>query len=311
MLNAFLTVVSKVIVLFLMIGAGYGCYKSKLISSRGASQFTNLLMYVVTPCLIISSFQIDNGDISLQKLGICALVAIVGHLIPMGISFLVYRKKEEQRKKVLRFALVYSNVGFMGLPLVQAVLGETGVVYTSVYVVVFIFFVWTHGYISLSGQRDHILKKVLLNPGTIGVAVGLPLFAFHIQLPEILGTVMDSFAALNTPLSMVIIGTYIAQVRWDEFFSDKEIYSVMGIRLVLAPLIFMLLMYPLRLDPMIFVTCCILAGAPVAGNTVIFAVMVRNKNAKLASKMVAVSTLFSILTMPLFTVAAQSMVGMI
>lgn len=311
MLDAFFTVVSKVIILFLMIGTGYGCYKSKLITSRGASQFTNLLMYIVSPCVVISSFQIDSGEITLQKLGICSLVAGVGHLIPMGISFFVYRKKEEQRKKVLRFALVYSNVGFMGLPLVQAVLGETGVVYTSVYVVMFLLFVWTHGYISLSGQRDHILKKLLLNPGIIGVIIGLLLFVFHIQLPEILGTVVDSFAALNTPLSMVIIGTYIAQVKWSEFFSDKDVYSVMGIRLVLAPLLFMLAMYPLHLDPMIFVTCCILAGAPAAGNTVMFAVMVRNKNTKLASKLVAVSTLFSIFTMPVITVAAQSLAGMI
>ena len=311
MLAAFFAVAGKVLVLFLMIAAGYFCFQHGMVTSRGASQLTNILISVATPCVIISAFQIEGSGLNLQKLAVCTIAACVGHLGPIALSLLLYRKKPEKRKKLLRYAVVYSNTGFMGIPVVEAVLGESAVPYASIYVVVFNLFTWTHGYLSLTGERGGILKKALVNPGTIGLAVGLPLFLLGVHLPEIPLTVIDSFSALNTPLSMLVIGTYIARIPWKEFFSEREIFSVSAFRLLVSPALFLVLLYPFRIDPVIYCACALVSGMPAAANTVLFSVMVHNPHAKLASKIVAVTTLFSILTLPLVTIVAERLSGLL
>lgn len=313
MLASMLLVMGKVAVLFLMITAGYICSRTRLITSRGASQMTSLLLYVVGPCLIISSFQIDSSEVGMKEIGIAFLVAILAQGLSVLLSLIVFRRKPEMRKRLFRFAVAYSNCGFMGLPLAQAVMGEKGVIYASVYIVVFNVFVWTHGYMTMSGGTSgNFVRKLLLNPGILGMVIGLPLFALHIHLPEILGTTLSSFADLNTPLSMVIIGTYVAKVTPRDFLSDLDVYLTAALRLIAAPLIFLIVLAALStvapIDPTIFVTCVILAAAPAAGNTVLFSAMFGG-DARTGSKVVAVTTLLSILTMPVFTSVAQAIVG--
>ena len=300
MLSSMLLVMEKVAILFLMIGAGYVCSRTRIVTSRGASQMTNVLLYVVGPCLIISSFQIDSSEVGMKEVGTAFLVALLGQGLSILLSLFVFRRREEMRRRLFQFAVAYSNCGFMGLPLAQAL-------------VVFNVFVWTQGYMKMSGgARGNFVRKLLLNPGIIGMAIGLPLFALNIRLPEILGTTLSSFANLNTPLSMVIIGTYVAKVAPRDFFSDLDVYLTAGLRLIVAPLIFVgvlaILTLVVPIDATILVTCVILASAPAAGNTVLFSAMFGG-DARTGSKVVAVTTLLSILTMPVFTALAQRIAG--
>lgn len=313
MLSSMLLVMEKVAILFLMIGAGYVCSRTRIVTSRGASQMTNVLLYVVGPCLIISSFQIDSSEVGMKEVGTAFLVALLGQGLSILLSLFVFRRREEMRRRLFQFAVAYSNCGFMGLPLAQALMGDKGVIYASVFVVVFNVFVWTQGYMKMSGgARGNFVRKLLLNPGIIGMAIGLPLFALNIRLPEILGTTLSSFANLNTPLSMVIIGTYVAKVAPRDFFSDLDVYLTAGLRLIVAPLIFVgvlaILTLVVPIDATILVTCVILASAPSAGNTVLFSAMFGG-DARTGSKVVAVTTLLSILTMPVFTALAQRIAG--
>lgn len=310
MLSSMLLVTEKVGILFLMIAVGYICSRTRMITSRGASQMTSLLMYVVCPCLIVSSFQIDSGEVGIKEVGIAFLIATIGQVLSILLSFVVFRRKEEMRRRLLQFAVAYSNCGFMGLPLAQAVLGDKGVIYASVYIVVFNVFVWTHGYMTMSGgARGNLVRKLLLNPGIIGMAIGLPLFILHIHLPDLIGSTISSFSNLNTPLSMVIIGTYVAKVAPRDFFSDPDVYITAFFRLIAAPLIFLGVIFVLSrfvvIDANILITCVILASAPSAGNTVLFSAMFGG-DARTGSKLVAVSTLLSIVTMPVFTAFAQT-----
>jgi len=304
MLNSFRTVVENVAILFIMIGVGYACSKFRVITQRGASQITTVLLYIVSPCLIVFSLQDTIGSVSMQAIAVAGGVAILAHVVAIAISTLLFRKSEERRKKVLRFALVYSNCGFMGLPLAQAVLGSQGVVYASVYMSVFNVFVWTHGFGMMSGGEKISFKKIVLNPGVIGLAVGLPLFACSIHLPGVIGTPLSNFSALNTPLAMLVIGGYIARVNFRELFLDKDVYWVSFYRLVLVPAVFLGVLCLLKPAPMVFVSCMMLSSAPTAANTVLFAAQY-GSDVKLASKAVAITTLLSIFTMPIFAVLAQ------
>lgn len=311
MLDATITVVGKIIILVLMMAVGFVCAKFRMITSRGASQITSLIVNIVSPCLIIMSFQTDVEGVSMAGIGITVLLTILGQGLAVIFSELIFRKDEEGRRGILRFAAAYSNCGFMGLPLVQAVVGDEGVVYASVYIVAQSIFVWTHGYITMSGgARENIAKKLLLNPGLIAIVIGLPLFAFQIQLPDILSTTMSAFSDLNTPLSMVMIGTYIAKLNFKEFFTEKEVYISALFRLVICPAAFLLCLLFIPLQPSILISCVIVASAPSAGFTVIFAAMF-GRDTKLASKTMGLCTLLSVFTMPFFTVMAEMMAGIL
>lgn len=309
MLESFFTVAQKVLVLFLMIGVGVLLCKRRMISKRGADQINGLLIHVVSPCVVVSAFQIDrNGPDapSLISLGLTAVMAISSYVVAILITRFFHNNQPEGTRRVLKFASIYSNCAFMGLPLVQAMLGETGIIYASVFIAVFNVFCWTHGYALMnnSGEREP-LRKVLLNPGTVGVMIGLALFLLSIRLPEFMSATVDAFAGLNTPLAMLCIGVYISQLKVREGLGDRSLYLMCLLRLLVIPAAVFGVLLLFRPSQTAFVACMIQVCAPAAGMTAIFASKFGQDTA-LAAKTVAVSTLLSIVTMPLFTSLAQA-----
>lgn len=303
-MEAILLVMEKVGILFVMIAVGFICTKAGMLTHKGIAEITSFLLRIVTPCLIVSSFLSAGSGVELSVLGFSALTAVLAHLLAIGLSFCTFRKTEPDRQKTLRFAVIFSNTGFMGMPLVQSVVGGSGVVYASVYIAVFNLFCWTYGYSMMSGGKRAGLKTALLNPGVIGLAVGVPVYLLKLSLPELILQPVEGFAALNTPLAMVVVGSHIAAIEWKSMFTDRQVYAVSALRLIAAPLLFLGAMLVLRPAYPLFVGNVIQAAAPVAANAVLFSVQF-GRDARLASKVVALSTLLSIITLPLFTVAAQ------
>lgn len=298
MLNSFFTVIVRVLSLFLMIGAGYACGKLGAVTGRGARQITSVLFYIVTPAVIISSLQSMIGKVSLANLLSAGGFSILCMAVSILISSFLFPKQIHERQKVLRFAAAYCNSGFMGLPLAQAVLGPAGAAYASMFIVVFNFFVWTHGFCSMSGTRKINWGKVFINPGLVGLVTGLPLFAFSVRLPEVLQIPVDAFAAVNTPLAMLVIGTYVSHVNLKEIFCDPDLYALSGFRLLLIPVACFLLMLPFHPNAVVAASMLILSASPSGANTVMFAAQFGG-DTKLASKAVAFTTLLSVLTLPL------------
>jgi len=304
MLTSFFTVVERVLILFLMIAAGYACGKLGAVTKRGAQQITSILFYVVTPAIIISSLQNMIGQVSLSNLLMAGGLSLLSMLISILVSKLFFRKSPNERKKVLQFASTYSNCGFMGIPLAQAVLGEAGVAYASMFMVAFNIIVWTHGYTSMSSSRSFNWKRIVTNPGLIGLAAGLPLFMVSFHLPELISSPIGSFASMNTPLAMIVIGSYIARVNLKEIFKDAQLYLLASVRLLLIPLVCFLFLLPLNVDKTVATCVLILCAAPTGANTVMFAAQFGG-DAKLASKAVAFTTVLSMFTMPCFILLAK------
>lgn len=307
-MQAILTVVSKVGVMLILIALGCIITKKGMLTEKGAAEMTTLLLKIVTPCLIINSFLGSSYELEISELLLAVGLSALAIFVAMGVSYLFFRKEPPERQKVLRFAAIYSNAGFMGLPLIQAIVGGKGVIYGSFFIVVFNVICWTHGYRMMSGGKLN-LKAALLNPGIIGLALGLPIYFFKLQLPGIITEPEGFLAGLNTPLSMLVIGSYVAKISLRDFISDKSAYKMAAIRLLLAPGIYFLLLLVIRPVPEMFVSSVIQAAAPVAANTMLFAVEY-HQDSQLASKTVAVSTVLSIITIPLFTILAQMAAGM-
>ncbi len=298
------TTAQQVFILYILIAVGFFADKAGLYTEKASKLNTDLLFYIVTPLVIVNSFMsIENSPDNLKNFGLAALFGIMLHLIGMVIIIPFFRKSSQ--KGIYKYASMYGNCGYMALPLAAAVLGEQGVFYCSAVIMVFNIFSFTHGIYIIGAQKGKFnFKKLLINPGTIGVAIGLPLYLSGVTLPEIIAEPINSLAVLNTPLAMLIFGTYIAHTDLKTIFTDKNIYLVGLLKLIALPLIMVGIFSLLNIPQELAMALAVSASAPSANNTVIFAGKY-NLDTGTASKTVALVSFISIITMPVMIALAS------
>ncbi|MCL2013607.1 MAG: AEC family transporter [Oscillospiraceae bacterium] len=299
-----LTILTPVFTLFLMIAAGFASAHFKMISPRGAKQLINLLLFVVNPCLIINAFY--NTEYAPDKLtgllwiGLCTVAA---HTLAIVIGMFFFKKSD--KKSLYRCAIVYSNCGFMALPLTKAVLGDEGVFYGAIFIVVSQIFLWTHGAVSMSGDIKNIsVRKALLNPGLVGSALALVVFVFPVNFPAPVSGALKMLADVNTPLAMLVIGVFIARMKFSTLLKSRNLYIVSLLRLLVVPAVLLPLFYFLPISPLIFMASLIPACAPAAANVVLFSARF-GKDEVEASRIVTFTTVLSVFTMPVFIAIGQ------
>ncbi len=305
-MDAFLSVILEVAVILLLIVSGYFTVKKGMFTKESLGSITSFLLYIVTPCLLVSSFlSAEPGKLDGWTMLLAVVLPALSIVISIAVSYLFFRREPLGRRRVLRFSTVFCNVGFMGIPLVEGIVGSEGVLYGSFFIAVFNIFCWTYGYVMMGGGKVR-LKALLLNPGIIGIAIGLPLYLLNVPVPALIERPVELLSALNTPLAMIVVGGYIAQVKLRAFVSDLAVYKMAVLRLVVAPLLYLALVWLLRPDETLLMSTVIQAATPVAANCVLFAVQF-GSDAELASKSVAVSTALSVVTIPLLTVLVQAL----
>lgn len=305
-MDAFLSVILEVAVILLLILVGYFTVKKGMFTKESLGSITSFLLYIITPCLIVSSFlSAESGKLDGWTLLLAVVLPALSIVISIAVSYLFFRREPLGRRRVLRFSTVFCNVGFMGIPLVEGIVGSEGVLYGSFFIAVFNIFCWTYGYVMMGGGKVR-LKALLLNPGVIGLVIGLPLYLLDVPVPALIERPIELISALNTPLAMIVVGGYIAQVKLRAFVSDLAVYKMAVLRLVVAPLLYLALVWLLRPDETLLMSTVIQAATPVAANCVLFAVQY-DSDAELASKSVAVSTALSVVTIPLLTVLVQAL----
>lgn len=304
MIQDMMTVGGQVISLFLLISIGVVCAKIRLLSEVAVKAMANVVLYIATPCVIIKSC-IREFDSALLW-GFLAVVAIAAasHLLLVLVARLCYGGQPEQRRRVLRCATVFSNAGYMAIPLQQAILGDTGVFYCAAYVIVFNVFLWTYGLVEMSGEKKMSPRRILLNPGVIAVAVGLVLFLLPIPVPAPITAAIEHMAALNTPLPMLIIGYHLANSNLLTALKDGSAWQCMALRLVGMPLLLLglLLLCGVRGDLLTSVMICI--ATPVATSCTMFATRY-DCQPTLSVNLVSVSTLLSAFTIPMMVALAN------
>ena len=237
-----------------------------------------------------------------------AVAALCSVLIQGGAAVVcrsIVRDKNIDRRKVLRFGAVFSNCGFMALPLQKAVLGDEGVFYGAVFVAVFNILVWSYGLLDMSSDGGFDIKKIILNPGVLGAAAAALLFFLRIRLPELVSGPVGYISALNTPVPMLVIGCHLSKTDFKKALSDKGIYLVTALRLIAIPCAALLIMKLCGVSGTILTACTIAASAPVAATTTMFATKF-NRDAELSVGLVSVTTLISVVTMPVIIAASQS-----
>ena len=307
-LNNVYTSFTQVVILFLVAAVGFICHKTGIYTEKASRLTTNLLFYMVAPAIIIRSFYgMDYSRDSIKGLLMALLGGILFHVVGMIFATVLFNKNGQETASIFKYACCYGNVGYMALPLAQAILGDEGVFYCSVILVPFNILSFTHG-VGIMQKKDEKekinIKKLIVNPGVIGVAIGLPIFLLQIDLPQIIYSPVSYIADLNTPLAMVMFGTYLASADWKTLFSDKRIFGSAIVKLILVPLITIGCLKLFGYGGTLIAACALSASAPTASNTVMFAAKY-DRDTAVASKVTAFVSVLSILTMAVMIAIAQ------
>lgn len=293
-----LIILRQIVIMFLLMGAGYILYRLGVIDHTGSSQCSGILTKLVSPCVIINSFQRAFEP----ELGRALLWQFLFSLLGFGVcilaSTLLFRPQNKSAPD-MRMCAVFTNNGFMAIPLVTAMFGSLGVFFSTVNIAASTILIWTWGVKTLSGRDSKIsLSRIFINPGTIAFCIGLLCFLTPFKLPAVPAEAVGYISDLNTPLAMLVLGCFLAESDLKSCFLDKRLYFVSFVRLVLFPLLLIpvLLLAPVDLTAKL----CLMIGfaAPSAVLAAMFAQMYHT-DYLYATKIVAQTTLLSALTMPL------------
>ncbi len=305
-MNIALKLIEKVSLLFLMLLPGIVLKKCKLSTDGLGKGLANLVLYIAQPALIIAAYIREYNSDIIWNLACVFVFSVLAHLLFALVAFLCYRKAEDGIRRMLRFATVFSNAAYMGIPLIIAVLGTEAAIYASVYAITFNLFVWSLGvYLCTEDKKQASPIKVLLHPVTISSLIGLLLFFLNISdyIPALATDALGMLEGLVAPLSMIIIGLRLADIQFKGMFRDKYLYEFLFLRLLFLPalvyaFIRVLILIGLPVSETVLTVVLLSAATPAATATSMFAEKY-DCDATYAGKLVALSTLLSVITMPL------------
>ncbi len=300
------TAALQVAILYVLVLVGFICDKTKLFTEEASKRTIDLLLYIVTPCMIINAFlEMEATPRIVQRFFYSLALMFLTHFIAILMNLLFFHGKDEQNP-VFKYASIYGNVGFMGLPLAQAVIGAEGVLYCTSGLIAFNVITFIHGFKMMGGSQYHLnIKSLLTNPGILSVVIGLPLFLLKIKLPTVIAEPISLVAGLNAPVAMIIFGTYLSHTNLLTMFLEKRIYLVAFLKLIVLPLICIFGYRFIGVKGSLLVACTITACVPSGNNTFMFASKF-HKDAGKASQIVALVSVFSIITMPVMIALAQT-----
>ncbi len=298
-------IISQILVLFLIIVFGFFARKRNIISGDMTKKLSDLILRVTQPLLVITSFNFELSKEMLRNVGLIFLLSMGIHVFSMLVSQILYPRYPNNIKSVLKYVTVFSNCGFMGFPVLESIMGSIGVLYGSIYVIPFSMLTLSYGVVVFTGKSDKdTLKKILVHPVIISVAIGMILFLLQIKLPEPMYKAASMVGSMTSPLSMLIVGALLANAPIRKMFQGLPVYYGSVVRLVLLPVLVMGVLRCFALPDDVLRTCVILTAMPAAVNTAIFAEKYGG-DAELASRFVGISTILSTVTIPLVMLVLQ------
>lgn len=282
--------------MFLYLLIGFILYRRRIITAAGSKELASLLVHLIIPAVIVKSFCVERTGDTIVSLGVSALVGALLLALSVVCAALIFR-----RRPIENFASAFSNAGFMGIPLIQSVLGDSALLYVVPMIAILNILQWTYGADVLRESRGKTnLRSIFLNPIMIGTLLGLALFfsGLGTKLPDVLNTALSGVCSMNTPLAMVVLGTYLAKEKLSALFTKGKLYVVSAVRLVLIPLLSLAVLFALPIDSGIKYALLIAASCPVGANVAVYA-QLYDKDYAYAGQTVVLSTLLSIVSLPL------------
>ena len=306
-----LILLKKLGVMFSYMLLGYVLYKTGLLNEKRNKYLSNFLLYIIFPVVIVNSFAIHRTEDNLSGFVDSFLLAVVSIAISMLISHLIYEKytyrKFKKKMPIDDIGVAFSSAGFMGLPIVASMFGRGAVFFASSFAAILTFLQWTYGVMVIADSKEYVrVKKILLNPVLISMVIGIIIYLCEITVPSPVKAVFKGISFFNAPVVMIILGVYLAQTEILSMFTDRSVYVSSFLRLIFVPLATMAVIKFLPGSTEIKLITMIAASAPVGSNVAIFAQLYGGDYTK-AVKIVCMSTVLCVITMPLIIGLANTL----
>lgn len=298
---------NQIVSMFIIIFVGAVCYKVGMIDKNGNKVLSAIVLNVVNAALIFNSYQKEFDKSLAMGLLYTVILCAVSYIIAIPVSYAIIGRKNNDYFNIERVSTIYSNCGFMGIPLINAVLGDAGVFFASVYVTVFNIMLWTNGLMIMTGKTEiKGMAKSLITPCLIAVVVGLLCFFANIRVSQNVYNAIGFIADMNTPLAMLVAGVTIAQTNLLKAFTNLRIYFISFVKLILIPMLVVLSFYLFKnvVEYNIIMTVIIATACPTAASGFLFAIRFGG-NELYASEIFGVTTLLSAVTLPLIITFAD------
>ena len=291
----------QIAIMALLAAVGVCLSRKGFLSPQGTKDLGAILLRVIIPCVIVKSYITEFSRERLLELALSAGLTLIGFILAMVISYLVFGK----RRRLENFAASFCNAGFIGIPLAQAIIGEEGVFYIAASVALLNLFQWTYGVYIMADRKDAISAKTIAkNPVVIAIVIGVVLFVSQIPVPGIVTSTLGYIAGMNTPIAMILMGTYLAKLPLKKLL-DKRAYGCVLFRLVIIPAVILLVFWVLPVSNADIALAAFLAAAtPVGANICVFAQQY-DCDYEFSVVTVCLSTLLSVITVPLLVSFAQ------
>lgn len=289
---------------------GYAVVKAGLMKSSESKSVSVILVYLVIPCVIIKAFQVDYTPDVQKGLFLAIAAAVAVHILFLLIT--IPLKKIFQMDVIEQATSIYSNAGILVIPLVQELLGQDYVIYSSAYIAVQLILLWTQGKNMLCEEEKLEWKKVFLNVNIISIIAGIVLFLFRIKLPAGVQDVLGMMNNMIGPLGMLLAGMAIAEVPLKSIFTKKRNYLSVALRLLLYPVLGLFLMKAIQIvvnlenSSQILLTVYLACVTPACASVTSMA-QLYDKDAAYASSLYVLTTLLSIVTMPVMVYLYEMM----
>ena len=304
-----LQLVKALLSMMLMSLTGYIAVRTGIMSVRDSKPLSTLTIYILIPCLLVKGFQTDISPERLQGFLVCAVFAAIAHFVWI-LLFRVLRGPFHLTE-IDQATMIYTNCGNLILPLISLTIGEEYIIYAVAYQLAFNTLLWSHGQSLMSGRRHIDIRRMLLHPNTIALAIGFAFMLARIRIPEFLMTVVGGFSSMTGPTSMFVIGMVIAGTSLKDIFGCRRAYAIAAGRLIFCPLVMIALLFfsgflrrrP-EFIPVLQVTMLAVAAPP--SSTIAQMAVVYDREPVLASTYNVMGILMCIVTMPLILLIYQA-----
>lgn len=306
-----LLLMEQIIQLFLMIFMGFVIVKARLLKSEDSRVLSVIVLYLIVPCVIINAFQVDYTKNTVQGLLIAPAASVLTQIVLL-IVISVFGKLIHLNEVEVA-SIYYSNSGNLIVPIVTFILGKEWVLYGCVFMSVQLVFIWTHCKKIISREPSYDWRKIVLNINMISIAIGIVLFLTRIHLPEDINSTLSAVGSMIGPASMIVTGMLFAGMNLKKIFTNKRVYFVSFLRLVIVPVIALILIKCSQLSTfssngnklMLIVFLAIITPS---ASTVTQMCQVYGNDSQYASAINVVTTLFAIITMPATVMLFQMVV---
>lgn len=293
----------SMIQLFVIMGLGYIMFKAGMLDRELNRKLTRILLDVTMPAFILASVLQQTGERDFGVIGQALTVTAAFYVLVPLLAFLLVKimRVPLEQQGLYMFMYTFSNVGFMGFPVIEALFGAEGILYAAIFNIGFNIAAFTLGVIQInygrSGSAGGIDLKKLLSPGVLCSVLALFFYLLNVRLPEDIVLALDMVGGITSPLAMILVGGTLAGIRVKEVFSDLRVYPFTVVKMILLPLPVLFGMSLLIKDMLLMQVFTVLVLMPVANNSVLFSLLYDNDE-NLAARAVFITTLLSMVTVP-------------